>query len=202
MSRISDRSIDEVREAVDMLDLVGTATQVKRTGASYMGRCPFHEERSASFSVDPVKKLYHCFGCQRGGDHVKFVQETQSLDFVGAIEWLAERFGVTLEYEESSPADARRRDERRRLFALLDGAAAYYSRYLWDSKEARAARAYLSERGISNETAQTFRVGYARPPGTGCARPPPGRVSRRSSWSGPAWRSRAGAGRLTGSGSG
>ena len=161
MSRISDRSIDEVREAVDMLDLVGTTTQVKRTGTSYMGRCPFHEEKSASFSVDPVKKLYHCFGCQRGGDHVKFVQETQSLDFVGAIEWLADRFGVTLEYEQSSPADARRRDERRRLFALLDSAAAYYSRYLWDSKEAAAARAYLAERGISEETAQTYRVGYS-----------------------------------------
>ena len=88
MSRIADHSIDEVREAVDMLDLVGTATQVKRSGATYMATCPFHQEKSASFSIDPAKKLYHCFGCQRGGDHVKFVQELQNLDFVGAIEWL------------------------------------------------------------------------------------------------------------------
>ena len=161
MSRIADHSIDEVREAVDMLDLVGTATQVKRSGATYMATCPFHQEKSASFSIDPAKKLYHCFGCQRGGDHVKFVQELQNLDFVGAIEWLADRYGVTLEYEQSSPADARRRDERKRLFALLDSAAAYYGRYLWDSKEAAAARDYLTGRGISEEVAKEFRVGYS-----------------------------------------
>jgi DNA primase len=161
VSRISDASIDAVRDAVDMLDLVGTATQLKRSGTSYMGTCPFHQEKSPSFSVDPAKKLYHCFGCQRGGDHVKFVQETQNLDFLGAIEWLAERYGVTLDYEQTSPADARRRDERRRLFALLDNAAGYYSRYLWDSKEAAAARAYLDQRGIPQEVAQAFRVGYS-----------------------------------------
>jgi DNA primase len=126
-----------------------------------MGTCPFHQEKSASFSVDPAKKLYHCFGCQRGGDHVKFVQETRNLDFVGAIEWLAERYGVTLEYEESSPADARRRDERRRLVKLLDDAAAYYSRYLWGSQEAGGARAYLDERGIGRPAAEEFRLGYS-----------------------------------------
>ncbi|MGN6378779.1 MAG: DNA primase [Gaiellales bacterium] len=161
MSRIADRSVEAVRDAVDMVDLVGTSTQLKRTGTGFMGRCPFHEEKSASFSVDPVKKLYHCFGCQRGGDHVKFVQERQNLDFVGAVEWLADRYGVTLEYEQSSPADARRRDERRRMLKLLDDAAVYYSRYLWDSREAAAARSYLEQRGIGQAVAEEFRLGYS-----------------------------------------
>ena len=161
MSRIAEGSVEAVRDAVDMLDLVGASTQLKRSGTTYMGTCPFHQEKSASFSVDPVKKLYHCFGCQRGGDHVKFVQETRNLDFVGAVEWLAERYGVSLEYEESSPADARRRDERRRLVKLLDDAAAYYSRYLWDSTEAAGARAYLDERGIQRPVAEEFRLGYS-----------------------------------------
>jgi DNA primase len=161
VSRIADASVEAVRDAVDMVDLVGGATQLRRSGGRFVGRCPFHEERTASFSVDPVKKLYHCFGCQRGGDHVKFVEETQNLDFVGAVEWLADRYGVALEYEQSSPAADRRRDERRRLLRLLDDAAAFYARYLWQSGEAAAARAYLEERGIREEVAREFRLGYS-----------------------------------------
>ena len=88
-----------------------------------MGRCPFHDERSPSFSVNADLNLYHCFGCGKGGDVVTFVRETEGLDFVGAIEWLAERFRVTLEYEESSPQADESRRRRERLFAVLDQAA-------------------------------------------------------------------------------
>jgi DNA primase len=161
VSRIADASVEAVRDAVDMVDLVGGSTQLRRSGGRFVGRCPFHEERTASFSVDPVKKLYHCFGCQRGGDHVKFVQETQNLDFVGAVEWLADRYGVNLEYEASSPGAERRRDERRRLLRLLDAAATYYTRYLWDSREAAPARAYLEQRGLGEEVVKAFRLGYS-----------------------------------------
>ena len=85
-------------------------TSLRRVSSSrFTGRCPFHEERTPSFSVDPVDKLYYCFGCGKGGDVIRFVQESENLDFVGAIEWLAERFRVPLEYEESSP----REDEQR-----------------------------------------------------------------------------------------
>ena len=86
-----------------MVDLVGGRTPLRRSGARYVGRCPFHDERTPSFSVDPVKKVYYCFGCQRGGDHIAFVRETENLDFAAAVETLADRYGVRLEYEQSSP---------------------------------------------------------------------------------------------------
>jgi DNA primase len=161
VTRLSPESVEAVRAAVDMVDLVGGRTQLKREGSRFTARCPFHEERTASFSLDPVAKLYHCFGCQRGGDAFSFVQEAENLDFVGAVEWLGERYGVELLYEESSPDAARRRDERRRLTRLLDDAAVYYTRVLWESDEAAPARAYLDERGIRHEVAREFRLGFS-----------------------------------------
>jgi DNA primase len=161
VSTITRESLEALEAAVDMVDLVGGRTPLKRSGARYVGRCPFHDERTPSFSVDPVKKVYYCFGCQRGGDHIKFVRETESLDFAAAVETLADRYGVRLEYEQSSPAEERRRAERGRLLRLLEDAAGFYSRYLWESSQAEPARAYLAERGITEATARDFRLGFA-----------------------------------------
>ena len=113
VSTITRESLEALEVAVDMVDLIGARTPLRRSGARYVGRCPFHDERTPSFSVDPVKKVYYCFGCQRGGDHIAFVRETESLDFAAAVETLADRYGVRLEYEQSSPADERRRAEQR-----------------------------------------------------------------------------------------
>ncbi len=126
-----------------------------------MGRCPFHEERSPSFSVDTGKGLYHCFGCGVGGDAYKFVMETEGLDFTGALESLARRVGIELTVEDEDPQAAERRMARERLLELLERAAVFYERYLWDSAEAAPARTYLLERGLTEETLKTFRVGYA-----------------------------------------
>ena len=161
MSTITRESLEALEAAVDMVDLVGGRTPLRRSGARYVGRCPFHDERTPSFSVDPVKKVYYCFGCQRGGDHIKFVRETENLDFAAAVETLADRYGVRLEYEQSSPADERRRAERGRLQRLLEDAAGFYSRYLWEAAQAEPARAYLAERGIATATARDFRLGFA-----------------------------------------
>jgi DNA primase len=161
VTRIAPASVEEVRQAVDIVDLVRGHTELRRSGKEWRGRCPFHEERTASFWVDPVDKVYHCFGCGRGGDAVAFARETQGLDFPGAIEWLAERYGVRLVYEESSPRDERRRAERGRLLELLATSADYYARYLWAAAEAEPARAYVARRGISEETARAFRLGFA-----------------------------------------
>ena len=89
MARIKDSSVAEVRAAVDMVDLVGQYTSLRRSGARYTGRCPFHDERTPSFSVQPADKLYHCFGCGKGGDAITFVRELEQLDFAEAVEWLA-----------------------------------------------------------------------------------------------------------------
>ena len=161
MSTITRESLEALEAAVDMVDLVGGRTPLRRSGARYVGRCPFHDERTPSFSVDPVKKVYYCFGCQRGGDHIKFVRETENLDFAAAVETLADRYGVRLEYEQSSPADERRRAERGRLLRLLEDAAGFYARYLWESAEAAPARDYLAERGIAEATARDHRLGFS-----------------------------------------
>jgi DNA primase len=117
--------------------------------------------------VNPVDKLYYCFGCGKGGDVISFVRETENLDFVGAIEWLAERFRVTLEYEESSPRVEAERKRRDRLYALLEQTTSYFERLLWDGDAGASVRAYLAERNLGEDVAKEFRLGLS--PGRGLA---------------------------------
>ena len=162
MSRYTADSRDRVLSVVDMLSLVGARTELRRAGVnSYFGICPFHDERTGSFHVRPDEKHYHCFGCQQSGDPFNFVMETEGLDFKGALETLADRFGVTLETEDEDPGAAARRQHRERLHTLLGRAATYYSRYLWEAAEAGPAREYLLGRGLQESTLREFRVGYA-----------------------------------------
>jgi DNA primase len=161
VARIQEASVREVVAAADMVEVVAARTQLRRVGARYTGLCPFHEERTPSFSVNPQDKLFYCFGCGAGGDVITFVRETEQLDFAGAVEWLAERFRVTLEYEEASPrVDAHRR-RRERLYSVLDQAASFYERYLWESEAGEPARAYLTERGLKESVCREFRLGLA-----------------------------------------
>jgi DNA primase len=161
MPRIADNSKEKVREAADIVDLVNHYTDLRRNGSQYMGRCPFHEDNSPSFSVNPSEKVYYCFGCQASGDIFTFAMEKEGLDFVGAIEYLAEMYNVELEYEELDPRAAERQKERERLYELLERATKFYERTLAEADEARAARAYLQERGFSAEVIKRFRLGYS-----------------------------------------
>lgn len=161
MARIKDTCVAEVKAAADIVDVVSARTTLRRSGARWSGRCPFHEERTPSFSVNREQKLYHCFGCGKGGDVVSFVMETENVDFTSAIEWLAEKFRVPLEYEESSPAADQARKRRERLLALLESATAFYERYLWDTKAGEPVRAYLEGRGLGEAVARDFRLGLA-----------------------------------------
>jgi DNA primase len=155
-------SRDRVRDAVDFVELVSARTELRRAGpARYEGLCPFHDERTPSFGIDPAQKVYHCFGCQASGDVFTFVQDTEGVDFKGALELLAERYGVELQREQEDPREAERRQRRARLLELLDRTASYYERYLWESAEAKRARGYLQERGLGEEVLRAFRVGYA-----------------------------------------
>jgi DNA primase len=162
VSRYTADSRDRVLDAVDMIALVSSRTDLRRAGVnSYFGLCPFHDERTGSFHVRPDDKHYHCFGCQSSGDPFTFVMETEGMDFKAAMESLADRFGVQLETEAEDPAAAARRERRERLHSLMSRTAAYYSRYLWEAREAADARAYLLGRGLTEETLREFRVGYA-----------------------------------------
>jgi DNA primase len=162
MARYTPDSRDRVRDAIDFVELVSTRTELRRAGPrSYEGLCPFHDERTPSFSVEPVEKVYYCFGCQASGDVFTFVQETEGVDFKGALELLADRAGVELAVEAEDPREAQRRARRERLLELLGRTAGYYERYLWESEEAADAREYLAQRGLGEETLRGFRVGYA-----------------------------------------
>jgi DNA primase len=161
VARIKPESVEAVKAAADMVEVVGARTQLRKAGARYTGRCPFHEERTPSFSVNPVEKLYYCFGCGAGGDLITFVKETENVDFAGAVESLADRFRVELEYEETSPAADRARERRDRLGKLLEQAASFYERCLWDTAGAAPAREYLAGRGLGEEVCRTFRLGFA-----------------------------------------
>ena len=162
MARYTPDSRDRVRDAIDFVELVGTRTELRRAGPrSYEGLCPFHDERSPSFSVEPLEKVYYCFGCQASGDVFTFVQETEGVDFKGALELLADRAGIELQVEREDPKEAQRRAKRERLLELLSRTAAYYERYLWESAEAAQARAYLEDRGLGEAILKEFRVGYA-----------------------------------------
>jgi DNA primase len=161
MPRIKDTSVDAVKATADIVAVVEERTSLRKQGARLVGRCPFHEERTPSFSLNPSQGLYYCFGCHKGGDLISFVRETQGLDFAGAIEWLADRFRVPLEYEDVSPEQAKRRDRRARLVDLLDQAASYYERALWETEVGSFARDYLKGRGFGEEIAREFRLGLS-----------------------------------------
>ena len=162
MPRYTSDSRERVRDAIDFVELVNARTELRKSGQRrYTGLCPFHDERTPSFGIDPVEKLYHCFGCGEGGDVFKFVMETEGLDFGAALESLADRAGIELEAEAEDPKAAKRRDREGRLLALLERTAAYYVRVLWEAKEAADARAYLLGRGLSEGALRQFRVGYS-----------------------------------------
>jgi DNA primase len=161
MALFTKDTIDRVRDAVDMVQLVGEKTDLRRVGSRWTGLCPFHDERTPSFSVNAEEKLYYCFGCGEGGDAFKFVQQTEALEFQEAVELLAERSGVRVEREEDDPKAEQRRRRRERLHSLLDRAARFYATYLRESAEAGRARDYLASRGLSDEVLAEFRVGYS-----------------------------------------
>jgi len=168
VARIKDQSVRDVVAASNIVDVVGQRTSLRRSsGTRYMGRCPFHDERSPSFSVNSDLNVYYCFGCGKGGDVVTFVRETEGLDFVGAIEWLAERFRVPLEYEEVSPQADQSRRRRERLLALLEQATVFFERHLWEGPAGESVREYLAGRGLGEEISKEFRLGLS--PGRGLA---------------------------------
>ena len=161
MALIKKTSIEDVVAAADMVDVVQGRTQLRKSGARWVGLCPFHSEKTPSFGINPVEKLFYCHGCHKGGDLITFIRETEGLDFAQAVEWLADRTGTQLEYEETSPAQEARRKHRDRLESLLEDAASFYSRYLWDTAAGELARGYLAERGLTEEVCRDFRLGLS-----------------------------------------
>jgi DNA primase catalytic core len=161
MARIKDSSVEAVKSAAEILPLVEDYVRLRKAGGTYKGLCPFHQEKTPSFTVTPARGTYKCFGCGEGGDAISFVEKLEQVDFVGAIESLAKRFGVEIEYEESSPEADRARRQKERLGQLLDRATVFYERLLWESDQAAFVRDYLAARGLGDDVCRQFRLGYA-----------------------------------------
>ncbi len=158
--------IQTVRDRVDLVELVGQYVPLRRVGSRFVARCPFHQERTPSFSVSTEQGVYHCFGCKASGDAFRFYAEMEGLTFPEALRALAERVGVEVPETrdpERVAEDRRQRDVSERLYAVSEAAAVYFERCLYDPSVPfrELARLSLADRGISEETARAFRLGYA-----------------------------------------
>ncbi|MBA2281470.1 MAG: DNA primase [Acidimicrobiia bacterium] len=156
---IVDEDIVAVRQAADIVGLVSQYTQGKKVGRSWSGLCPFHTEKSPSFSVNPEKGVFYCFGCQKQGDAITFVREIEHLDFVGAVEWLAGRSGISLRYTSNDEGESRKK--RRHLLEAMTAAVEWYHDRLLHGPDAGAARGYLRSRGFDGETVRAYGIGWA-----------------------------------------
>ncbi len=162
MARIRQEDVEAVKERTDIVQLVGQYLTLKKSGHdSLTGLCPFHQEKTGSFSVSPAKQVFYCFGCGKGGDAITFLRELEHLSYVEAIERLASVAGVTLRYEGDSATERRASERRKALFRANEQAASLFSTMLTSGKEATDARAYVTERGITPESIETFEIGYA-----------------------------------------
>jgi DNA primase len=153
--------VDEVRTAADIVKVVGEYVKLRRAGANFVGLCPFHQEKTPSFAVHPVKQIFHCFGCGVGGDVFKFVMLIESLSFPEALRRVAEKAGISLPDtygDETFDANARVRAE---LYKLHEVAAKFFAGQLMGTGEGRLALAYLADRGLTEELTGRFRLGYA-----------------------------------------
>ena len=158
--RYEDDVIEEVREKNDIVDIISQYVSLKKKGSSYFGLCPFHNEKSPSFSVSREKQMYYCFGCGQGGNVYTFLMEYNRLSFVEALKELAARAGVELPEAEQTPEERRQADARVTLKEMNKKAAVYFH-YLLKSSRGEHAMAYLKERGISEEMIKHFGLGYA-----------------------------------------
>ncbi len=156
---ILDEDVSRVRESADIIQVITAHTQLKKVGSNWSGLCPFHGEKSPSFSVNPEKGVYYCFGCQAKGDVISFVRDMEHLDFQGAVEQLAGKFGIALRYTDKNEGD--RREARGKLRDAMEAAVDWYHDRLLTSADAGAARHYLRERGFDSETVRKYRIGWA-----------------------------------------
>jgi DNA primase len=149
----------QVLQATDIVELIGQSVALKRRGSKFVGLCPFHQEKTPSFSVDPAKQFFHCFGCKAGGNAIDFVMKRDRVEFLDALRVLAERAGIELSLGRGG--ERQKAGERQMLFDAQSAACAFFENWLADEKTGKAARDYLAKRGFTADTIKLFRVGLA-----------------------------------------
>src|SRR3989338_897873 len=149
-------NIEEIKQKVDIVDLLGEYVKLTPAGSNFKANCPFHQEKTASFMVSPERQSWHCFGCGLGGDHFTFIQQIEGVDFPEALRILANRAGVKL--ESFKPEE---HNQKTRLLDLLKALTEYWQKLLWEDPSAGFVRDYLAKRGVAGETAKEYALGYA-----------------------------------------
>jgi len=158
---IPERKIEEVRSSVNIVDIIAEVIQLRKRGKNYIGLCPFHQEKTPSFTVSSEKQIFHCFGCHAGGNVFKFLMDYQNVSFVEAVKSIAERIGITIEYHEAPPTEEQ--SEQEILYDINTVAARYFSNNLLQSLPGEVARSYFDDRKIKVQTQRIFGLGYAFP---------------------------------------
>jgi DNA primase len=158
---IPDEIVREVRERAAILEVVSDYVGLKKAGTNYLGLCPFHAEKTPSFTVNPVKGMFHCFGCGVGGDVVSFVMRMEGLPFPEALRVLARRVGVEIVERPLTAREKRFADERETLYQLYEIATRFYEKVLLEDAAGERVRAYLRRRGVDGETTRAYRLGFA-----------------------------------------
>ncbi|MBI1921233.1 MAG: DNA primase [Geobacter sp.] len=161
MTNIPDDKVREVRERASILDVVSEQVSLKRSGSNWLGLCPFHQEKTPSFNVNPAKGIFHCFGCGVGGDAIDFVMKLEGLSFPEAVNFLAKRVGVQIEDRPQSATEKRHADERELFYRVCELACNYFRRVLTDEPAGEPGRGYLERRGVTQEIAAAYRLGFA-----------------------------------------
>ena len=158
---IPENKIEEVRSAVNIVDVISEFVQLRKRGKNYVGLCPFHQEKTPSFTVSSDKQIFNCFGCHKGGNVFKFLMDLQNISFVEAVQDIAKRAGITLEFQESMPSEEQ--SEQEILYDINTMAARFFSNNLLQSLQGEIARSYFSDRNIKIQTQRIFGLGYSIP---------------------------------------
>jgi len=156
--RISEKKIEEVRNSANIVDIVSEYVQLRKRGKNYLGLCPFHKEKTPSFTVSEDKQIYHCFGCHNGGNVFKFLMEYKKISFIEAVQELAEHLGIQLDFDEST---SEKQSEQEILFDINTEVARFYSNNLLNELDAEYARSYFENRKIKIQTVRAFGLGFA-----------------------------------------
>jgi DNA primase len=158
---ISPETIQQIQRHIDIVDIVGSFVKLKKRGTNYLGLCPFHNEKTPSFTVSPTKEIYKCFGCGRSGNAIGFLMEHEKYSFVEAIRWLAQKYGIEIEETEASPETAIQRQVAESLYIVNNFAQQYFSETLFDTEEGQdIGLSYFKERGFTEDTIRKFQLGY------------------------------------------
>ena len=158
---ISKETIQQIQSRIDIIEIVGSFVKLKRRGANYLGLCPFHNEKSPSFTVSPAKEIYKCFGCGKSGNTISFLMDLEKYSYVEALRWLANKYGIEIEETETSPEIKLQQQSADSLYVINNFAQQFFSAALFDSEEGQdIALSYLKERGFREEIIKRFQIGY------------------------------------------